>query len=80
MEVAVKDFSAVNLHLDLAEDETVLIRVKSAEPRSSISVRLASYDGCRLERTEFRALPEYKEDRTINVLSAYHEVYSKKAK
>ena len=77
VEVAVKDFSAVNLHLDLAEDETVLLRVKSAEPRSSISVRLASYDGCKLERTEYKTLPEYREDRTINVLSAYHTVYTK---
>ena len=80
VEVAVKDFSAVNLHLDLEEDETVLLRVKSAEPRSSISVRLASYDGCKLERTEYKTLPEYKEDRTLNVLSVYHEVYAKKSK
>ena len=80
VEVAVKDFAAVNLHFDLVENETVVVHVKSAEPRSSISVRLASYDGCKLERTEYKTLPEYKEDRTLNVLSVYHEVYAKKSK
>lgn len=74
------DYSTACFSFNLSENDTLLLRTISSEPKSGMKSNLDSNENCQIEKIEYYKEPKYSKDRTIDILNSYHKSYQRKKK
>lgn len=77
VDYSIRNLAVANIQVVLAPQDTLALCLESEEPEAKLNVRMNPDAGYQVQRTEYVKQPEYKEERTINILNQYHGVYKK---
>lgn len=74
------DCASVGVNIAVTPGDLVTLNVESAEPKGSPIIRIKKKGGIKIEKVHYVKQGKFKEDRTVNILNKYHEVYGKYSK